>query len=73
MNLAPVLAPASIALNTSAMYAGQALGAAGGGWLLLHGGMQVLPAAGCAVVLLSLGLSLWVARRAQRRPVPQTV
>ncbi len=73
VNLAPVLAPASIALNTSAMYAGQALGAAGGGWLLLHGGMQVLPTAGCAVVLLSLGLSLWVARRAQRRPVPQTV
>ena len=71
VNLAPVLAPASIALNTSAMYAGQALGAAGGGWLLVRHGMDVLPMAGCAIVLLALGLSLWAARWAQGHPVRQ--
>ena len=69
VNLAPVLAPASIALNTSAMYAGQALGAAGGGWLLVRHGMEVLPLAGSAIVLLALGLSLWAARWAKHHPV----
>lgn len=73
VNLAPVLAPASIALNTSAMYAGQALGAAHGGWLLMQHGLGVLPAAGCALMLLALALSLWAARWAQRHPVCQAV
>jgi predicted MFS family arabinose efflux permease len=73
VNLAPLLAPASIALNTSAMYAGQALGAAGGGWLLGQHGLGVLPLAGCVVVLMSLALSLWAARWAQRHPVHPTL
>lgn len=73
VNLAPLLAPASIALNTSAMYAGQALGAAGGGWLLAQQGLGVLPMAGCAIVLSALALSLWAARWAQRHPVHPTL
>lgn len=71
VNLAPALAPASIALNTSAMYAGQALGAVNGGWLLVKNGMDALPIAACAVVFLALALSLWAARWAKRHPVPQ--
>ncbi|RYY56373.1 MAG: MFS transporter, partial [Comamonadaceae bacterium] len=40
--LAPSLAAASVALNSSAMYAGQAIGAATGGWMISHGGMGSL-------------------------------
>ena len=57
--LAPVLAPASIALNTSAMYAGQAIGAGSGGWLIEQQGLTSLPLAACAGLLTALGLSLW--------------
>ena len=39
---APALAPALIALNTSAIYLGQAAGAASGGWLIAHGGYGAL-------------------------------
>ena len=67
--LAPVLAPASIALNTSAMYAGQAIGAGSGGWLIERLGLASLPAAGCAGLVLALGLSLWASRQARRHPV----
>ncbi len=69
VGLSPVLAPASIALNTSAMYAGQAIGASSGGWLILHQGLSSLPAAGCAVLVCALGLSLWASRQARRHPV----
>jgi len=68
--LAPVLAPASIALNTSAMYAGQALGTSGGGWLIEQVGLNPLPLFGCAAVLAALALSLWAQRWAQHHPVP---
>ena len=68
--LSPVLAPASIALNTSAMYAGQAIGAGSGGWLIAVRGLESLPSAGCLVLLAALGLSLWAQRHAQRHPVP---
>lgn len=60
--LAPALAPVSIALNTSAMYAGQAIGAGLGGWLILQHGLEVLPTVGGLWVVLALGLSLWAAR-----------
>ena len=40
--IAPALAAASVALNSSAMYAGQAIGAASGGWLIAHQGMESL-------------------------------
>lgn len=70
VNLAPVLAPASIALNTSAMYAGQAIGAGSGGWLIESLGIGILPAAGCIGVICALGLSFWADRRVGRHPVP---
>lgn len=60
---APAYAPALLALNTSAIYAGQAAGAGGGGALLAAGGFAPLPWAGLAWLLLALGLSLWAARR----------
>ena len=67
--LAPLLAPASIALNTSAIYAGQAIGAGTGGWLISHQGLVSLPATGCTGLVLALGLSLWASRQAKRHPV----
>lgn len=67
--LAPVLAPASIALNTSAMYAGQAIGAGSGGVLIQQLGLTSLPVAGCAVLVCALTLSLWADKRAKRHPL----
>src|SRR4029453_12631339 len=60
--IAPVLASASIALNSSAMYAGQALGAAGGGWLIVHSGLGMLHWAGLAGLLLAMAVSAWAVR-----------
>lgn len=60
--LAPSLAPASIALNSSAMYAGQAIGAATGGWLILQAGYGALHWAGLAGLLAALGVSTLAAR-----------
>jgi predicted MFS family arabinose efflux permease len=59
VGIAAPLAAASIALNTSAMYAGQAIGAAAGGWLIALGGMGVLHWAGLAGLLLSMLVSAW--------------
>lgn len=69
---APALAPALLALNTSAIYAGQAIGAASGGALVaaqtaagasgaaIYGGLH---AVGLAWVLAALALSVWAQRR----------
>jgi predicted MFS family arabinose efflux permease len=46
VGIAPALAAASVALNSSAMYAGQAIGAASGGWLITRDGMDSRPWAG---------------------------
>lgn len=59
---APLLAPALLALNTSAMYFGQALGSSTGGWLLAQGGYAPLSWAGLAFVLAAMTLSAWSAR-----------
>lgn len=64
--IAPALASGSIALNTSAMYAGQAVGAASGGWLIARGQMSMLHWAALAGLLLAMLVS-WLAGRAQRR------
>ena len=61
---APALAPALLALNTSAIYLGQAAGAASGGWLIAHGGYSPLSWLGLAWLLCGIALSLWVGRRA---------
>ena len=60
---APALASALMALNTSAMYFGQAAGASGGGWLLDHGGYAPLAWLGLLAVLGAIALSLWVGRQ----------
>jgi predicted MFS family arabinose efflux permease len=61
--IAPALASGSISLNTSAMYAGQALGAAGGGWLIAQAKMSMLHWAGLACLSLAMLVS-WLASRA---------
>ena len=60
---APTLTPALLALNTSAIYLGQAAGAAGGGWLVAHRGYADLNWLGAAWIVGGLGLSAWVARQ----------
>ena len=60
---APALAPALMALNTSAIYLGQAAGAAGGGVLLATRGLQALAPVGAAWLAVALLLSAWAARR----------
>ena len=59
---APALASASIALNSSSLYAGQALGATAGGALLATLGYDALGPAG----LLTVGLALWLCVLADR-------
>jgi predicted MFS family arabinose efflux permease len=61
--IAPALASGSIALNTSAMYAGQALGAGSGGWLIAHDGMGSLHWFGLAALLAAMAMSWWAARQ----------
>ena len=55
--IAPPLASGSIALNTSAMYAGQAVGAASGGWLIAQGSMASLHWFGLVGLLLAMLVS----------------
>jgi predicted MFS family arabinose efflux permease len=66
VHLSPALAPASVALNTSAMYAGQGLGAALGGALIAQGQMLQLHWVGLVLMLAAMVLS-WRAARAQPR------
>ncbi|MBE7416335.1 MAG: MFS transporter [Ideonella sp.] len=61
--LAPPLAPASMALNSSAIYVGQAIGALTGGALLAAGGFGLLSWAALAWQLASIALSQWAAAR----------
>jgi predicted MFS family arabinose efflux permease len=71
---APALAPALMALNTSAIYLGQALGAAGGGALMAanqaagRSPFAGLNAVGLAWLLAAVGLSLWASHALARRP-----
>ena len=60
---APTLAPALIALNSSAMYTGQALGATSGGAMVAQSGYASLHWVGLGWMLAALGLSAWAARR----------
>jgi predicted MFS family arabinose efflux permease len=60
---APALAPALMALNTSAIYLGQAAGAASGGWLIAHFGYAPLNWVGLAWVLAAIAVSLWAGRQ----------
>ena len=60
---APGLASASIALNSSGLYAGQALGAAGGGLLLATAGYGALGPAAALIMAGALGLCVLADRR----------
>jgi MFS transporter, DHA1 family, inner membrane transport protein len=62
---APAVAPALLALNTAAIYAGQALGAAGGGAIVAAGGFAPLADVALAWMGAALIVSALVARRAQ--------
>lgn len=66
VGLAPALASGSIALNTSAMFAGQAAGAASGGWFIAHGHMFDLHWVGLAGLLLAMAISWWATQLARR-------
>ena len=61
-DMAPALTSGSIALNTSAMYAGQAVGATSGGWLIAHGQMSNLHWAGLAGLMLAMAVSMFATR-----------
>lgn len=61
VGIAPALAAGSIALNSSAMYAGQAIGAASGGALIARNQMGMLHWAGLALLLLAMAASAWAA------------
>jgi predicted MFS family arabinose efflux permease len=56
--IAPELTSASIALNTSAIYFGQAAGSGIGGMLIGAGGMPYLPWVGAAILLAAASVSL---------------
>jgi predicted MFS family arabinose efflux permease len=63
---APALAPALMALNTSAIYLGQAAGASSGGWLIAHHGYAPLSSFALAWLAAAIALSLWAGRAWQR-------
>jgi predicted MFS family arabinose efflux permease len=63
VGMAPTLAAGSIALNTSAMYAGQAVGAASGGWLISRDLMGALNWVGLAILVVAMGVSVAASRR----------
>ena len=66
VHMAPALAPATVALNTSAMYAGQGMGAALGGVMIAQGQMLRLHEVGLVVMLAAMALSVW-ATHVQKR------
>ncbi len=60
---APALAPALMALNSSAIYLGQAAGAASGGLMLAGSGYGVLATVGIGWMVAAVALSWWAQRR----------
>lgn len=66
VQMSPVLAPATVALNTSAIYGGQALGAATGGVLIAQGKMDQLHIWGLGLMLLAMAASVWASRLQKR-------
>jgi predicted MFS family arabinose efflux permease len=69
VNLSPELAPGTIALNTSAMYGGQALGAALGGWMIAHDLMLQLHWVSLMWLLCAMALSAWAQQQAKKQKI----
>ena len=67
VGLAPALAPGSVALNSSGIYTGQAVGAALGGWLLANDVGAWMSWVGLALVLIAILLSVAI-DRSRRAP-----
>jgi predicted MFS family arabinose efflux permease len=67
VGLAPALAPGSVALNSSGIYTGQAVGAALGGWLLANDAGAWMSWAGLSLVLVAISLSVAI-DRSRRAP-----
>jgi predicted MFS family arabinose efflux permease len=59
----PELAGASIALNTSMIYLGQATGSTMGGGMIASMGIQFLPAIGAMLLLAAVIYSVWLSRK----------
>ncbi|MEY4713229.1 MAG: hypothetical protein RIS88_2679 [Pseudomonadota bacterium] len=70
--LAPPLASASVALNTSALYGGQALGAAIGGLLIAVGDFASLSWAALVGILCAMGLSVLASQAAESAAADRT-
>ena len=64
---APAFASALMALNSSAIYLGQAAGASSGGWLIEHGGYAPLNWLGAGWLAVAIALSVWAGRRTAPR------
>jgi len=62
VGMAPGLAAGSVALNSSAMYGGQAIGAALGGWTIARSGFGTLHWAALAGLLAAAAVSVWADR-----------
>ncbi|MGJ7508783.1 MFS transporter [Variovorax sp. GT1P44] len=68
VSLSPALAPGSVALNSSGIYIGQAVGAGAGGWLLANDAIAWMNWVGLAMMLVALTLSVAVDRAQRRAP-----
>ncbi len=66
MAAAPSLASASIALNTSCLYVGQAIGTPIGAFLIVQYGYAALPWVALVFMTLAIGISLLASRRVNR-------
>lgn len=62
VGLSPRLAPALMALNTSAIYLGHALGAGAGGWVIANHDYESLHWLALSWMVAALGLSIWAMR-----------
>jgi predicted MFS family arabinose efflux permease len=58
VTLAPALAGASVALNTSTIYLGQAVGAGTGGWLISRDVLTFIPWAGAAFLIIAIAATI---------------